>query len=110
MKFYVSIRPLRIENRLYSPKEHLKHNFKGLDIGFNLVAINQEIDGRWLYEITISDSYTEQEITDYKAVILEGLQVFGVHEKTLTSAKALAEILTDKTWDIVDDHIEVAVE
>jgi hypothetical protein len=107
MIFYVSCRPIKIENKMYSPKEHFKNCFVGLNVTFKLVANNLKTDGRWLYEINISDNYTQAERDTFKAVMLEGLQLFSVHEKTLASAETLAELLTDRAWTINGAVIEI---
>ena len=64
-----------------------------------------QLDGRWLYEITIDDSYTPSRKQQLKAVFIEAMTGFSGHLKTLNSAKALAEILTGLTYEIVDNKI-----
>lgn len=106
MRFYISCRPLRMGTILLTPKEQLKHGFKGLNFSFDLVASNHLHDGRFLYEVIISEEYPLEQKQEIKTVILEGLQVFGVHEKSLQSAKELAETLTEKDYRINNDKIE----
>ena len=98
MIFYVSVRPIRIETRLLSPKEHFKYGYQGMNVSFNCLSAGTENDGRWLYEVGCDD-VTAQE------VILEGLQMWGVHLKTLESAKVLAEKLTGLEWIIEREKI-----
>lgn len=98
MVFYVSARPIKVDNRLISPKEQLKYGFMGMDITFKNIAQGISTDGRWLYEIECVDSVAQE-------VILEGLQAWSCHLKTLESAKTLAEILTSVSWEIVSDRI-----
>lgn len=105
MIFYVSCRPIKIDNRLHTPKEHFKSSFTGINFTFKLVTFNRNIDGRFLYQITLSNEYTEQEKEEFKTVILEGLALFSGHEKSLQSAKELAERLSDQDWEISDNKI-----
>lgn len=94
---------------LITPKEHFKTSFTGINFSFELVAFDRNVDGRFLYELNVSDEYTEEEKTNYKAVILEGLQLFSGHEKSLQSAKELAEKLTNKVWVISNNKITRSV-
>ena len=96
MKFYVSCRPLIFRKEIISPKECLKNNFPGLKFSFVCVGFNRKIDGRWLYEITIDDSYDDAMQKEIKQVIMEALMPFAVHEKTDASAAALKEIVCGK--------------
>lgn len=110
MKFYVSARPLRYNKHLITPKETLNRGFTGLNVSNKLIAMNQNLDGRMLYLIEISDEYSEQQKQDYKEVILEALLPFAVHEKTLESAKSLAEILTEEQYKIENGEIAPVAE
>ena len=99
MVFYVSIRPVLIDGkRLLSPKYMLRSGFVGMPLKFKCIASNPKNDGRWLYEI-------ETDTEEYKDVILEGLRMWGVHLKTLNSAKSLAEKLIGKTIEIDGDRL-----
>lgn len=106
-KFYISLRPIRLDEKLYYPHAHLDKGFAGLDIKHNLIAFNSDIDGRMLYEIKIGEDsdYSELQIANYKSAFIEGCALFSCHEKTLESAAALAEAITDCDWNIVDDSI-----
>lgn len=107
MIFYVSCRPLRYRKEIISPKECLKNNFTGLDIKFNCLGFNFKLDGRWLYEIEISDNYNVDEQLEYKDIILEALQPFACHIKTLDSAKILIEKITNSQWEIINDKLKL---
>lgn len=111
LKFYVSCRPIQLNNVLYDPSSQLKEGFKGLDLEFKFLASNRSADGRYLFEIIIgkNSAYSNQECLDFKAIVLEGLQAWSVHEKSLQSAKELAELLTGLAWNIVGDHIEATL-
>lgn len=75
--------------QLISPKETLKHGFKGLVFEWECLASNSKVDGRWLYKVTCEN----EEIRD---TILEGLTGFGVHLKSSEqSAMDLMDILTE---------------
>ena len=92
--FYVSTRPIMIEGtRLLSPKLHLGNGFKGIPVVFKCIGNGHAEDGRWLYEI-------ETDTLEHQDIILEGLQMWGAHLKTLDSAKALADKLTGIVWTI----------
>lgn len=108
IKFYVSLRPIKIGTSLITGNEHIVHSFKGLDISHKVVASDFNLDGRMLYEFNIGSNsdYSPQQCADYKAILLEGLQLFSCHEKTLDSALALAKSITQvDTWEISDDSI-----
>lgn len=107
MTFYISTRPIRINKVMVTPKEHLKNNFSGLDFSYKLIAWNKDIDGRMLYEITLSDIYTTEEKNELKTMLVESLSIFGGHLKTLSSAQALAIKITNLTVNIVGEKIEV---
>ena len=98
MIFHVSTRPLRVGNNLISPKESLKYAFGSLCITFNCLTQGTSEDGRWLYEIECDDQVT-------KDVILEGLQAWACHEKTMEKAKELAETQTGVVWNIIDSRL-----
>ena len=92
--FYVSTRPIMIEGtRLLSPKHQLARGFKDIPLSFKCLGSGHSTDGRWLYEI-------ETDTLEHRDVILEGLQMWGAHLKTLDSAKALADKLTGVVWTI----------
>ena len=92
--FYVSIRPIKIEGtRLLSPKEHLKNCFLGIPLTFSCIGSGHPNDSRWLYEI-------ETDTIEHRDVILEGLRMWGVHLKSLDSAKRLVERLTNIVWGV----------
>lgn len=109
LRLYVSIRPLVVGTELLMPDKHFKEGFKGLDIKASLVAENRTIDGRLLYEVLIGEDsgYTPEKCEEYKAIILEGLQAWSVHEKSLQSAKELAETLSRKSFEIKNEKIEI---
>jgi len=110
MTFYISARPLRYDGKLITPKEHLKYNFTGIVYTWKPVCWNDSIDGRILYEITLDEGYTEGEAEELRAVFVEALAMFGAHLKSsTTSAKELAEKITEVTWDVVEDKIAVHV-
>lgn len=107
LKYYISLRPIRLDEKLFYPSAHFEFGFKGLDIKSRLVAYNSDVDGRMLYEIKIGEEsdYSEQQITDYKGIIAEGFALFSYHEKTAVSAAALAETITGCDWNVVGDEI-----
>ena len=105
MTFYLSTRPIRYRKEIISPKECLKNNFAGLLYSFVCIGNNMQVDLRWLYEITIDDSYTPSRKQQLKQVFVEAMLGFSGHLKTLNSAKTLAETLTGLTYEIVDDKI-----
>lgn len=107
LKFYVSTRVIQIGQYIYGPQEQLERGFKGLDIKYRIVDENRAVDGRALVEIIIGEDeeYTEEQCLEYKAIVLEGLQAWSVHEKSLESAQVLAEALSDSTWSIVGDSL-----
>lgn len=109
--FYVSTRSIRIGDYLYGPDQQLERGFQGLDITYKLMSEDRTIDGRKLCEITVgaNSSYTDQQCSDYKAIILEGLQAWSAHEKTLDSAKALADKLDGVSYDIVNGRLQYPV-
>lgn len=76
-----------------TPKSHLNSGFKGIPLNWKCIGSGNNDDGRWLYEI-------ETDTLEHQEVILEGLQMWGVHLKTLDSAKALADKLTNQVWII----------
>lgn len=78
---------------MLSPKHHLNSGFKGLPLNWKCLCGGANDDGRWLYEI-------ETDTLEHRDIILEGLQMWGAHLKTLDSAKALAEKLTNTIWSI----------
>lgn len=100
LNFYVSLRPIKIGSVFLTGHEHIQHSFKGLDVACKVLASDFNKDGRILCEVVIgsNSSYTDQECQDYKAILMEGLQLFSVHEKSLSSAQSLAETLTEKSW------------
>lgn len=90
MIFYISIRPINLDGkRLLSPKYMLNNGFRNLPLSWECICSGTETDGRWLYEI-------ETDTLEHRDVILEGLQMWGVHLKTLKSAKVLAEKLLNR--------------
>ena len=105
MTFYVSLRALQMGNKMVTPKEFFKKGFVGINFTSKMVAENRGSDGRLLYEIEIDAGYTQQEKDDYKAMFLEALTMFSVHEKTLQSAEDLAELLTGKDFSQSGDKI-----
>jgi hypothetical protein len=107
LKFYISCRPIYYKNEVISPNDQLHKGFKGIDLKSLCMVEDRTQDGRMLYEIKIGEnsSYTDQQCSDYKDIILEGLQVFGVHLKTVTSAKALAEQISGNQYTISGDSI-----
>ena len=99
MIFYVSIRPILVDGkRLLTPKYMLQSGFVGMPLKYKNIANNPKIDGRWLYEI-------ETDTEEYRDVILEGLKMWGVHLKSLESAKLLAEMLLGKEVTIEGDRL-----
>lgn len=64
-----------------------------MPIEHRCIANGHSDDGRWLYEI-------KTDTPEHQEVILEGLQMWGVHLKTLASAKALADRLTNVVWTV----------
>jgi len=68
----------------------LNTGFRGMPIAWKCIAGGNNDDGRWLYEIEVGTK-------EHKEVILEGLQLWGVHLKTLESAKVLAQKLLYST-------------
>lgn len=108
MIFYISCRPLRIGKRIVSPKECLKYNFIGIKYSFRCLGFNHKIDGRWLYEIELDDSYTTEKTTELQAIFQEALMPFACHLKTLQSAKELAEKINEGViFDIKKDKIAI---
>jgi hypothetical protein len=106
MIFYISCRPLRVDNKLITPKEHLKYNFTGVDFTFKPVCWNAPVDGRILYEIDLNSSDTS-----IRDAIIEGLYMFGCHLKSsVSSAASLASLITGETWVVNGDKIEKSVE
>jgi hypothetical protein len=79
----------------------LNTGFRGLPVTWKCIANGTTDDGRWLYEI-------ETDTIEHQEVILEGLQMWGVHLKTLTSAKELAEKLLGTEVVVDKDKIFVA--
>jgi hypothetical protein len=110
IKVYVTLRPIVMGKDLMLPNLHLENAFKGLDVKYDLIAMDRALDGRMLVKITIGEdsSYTSQQLIDYEEVVLEGLQVFSCHKKTLASAEAFAEAITGASWQINGDVIEMA--
>lgn len=97
--FYVSIRPININGkRLLTPKYMLNDGFPGVPLTWQCVGGKTKTDGRYLYKI-ITDSI------EHRGVILEGLQMWGVHLKTLSSAKVLLEKLTGRKDLFIKDGI-----
>lgn len=81
--FYISIRPITFDGkRLLTPKYMLEDGFRGIPIEWQCISNGIEDDSRWVYEI-ITDTIEHQD------VILEGLQMWGVHLKTIESAEIL---------------------
>lgn len=105
LKFYVSVRPIQIQSSLLEPYDQLSSGFKGIDVAHKLVCCNRSIDGRYLVEVCIGSTqqYTDQQCLTYKEVIVEGLSAWSGHEKTLQSAKLLAESITGVSWSITED-------
>lgn len=75
---------------MLTPKQMLNSGFRGIFLKWKCVANGIQDDGRWLYEI-------ETDTQEHRDVVLEGLQAWGVHLKTLNSAKELVEKLTKRT-------------
>lgn len=99
MIFYVSIRPVNFDGkRLLSPKYMLNEGFKGIPIKWKSIANAISNDGRWLYEI-------ETDTIEHRDVILEGLQMWGVHLKTLESAKIFVKKLLNIDVTISPDKL-----
>lgn len=111
LQFYVSTRPIKIDKYVYGPQDQLEEGFKGLDVQYTVVTQNRNLDGRELCSIVIgaNSSYTDQECQDYKAIILEGLQAWSVHEKTIESAQALAEKLDGVSYEVVNGLLKQVV-
>lgn len=105
--FYVSCRPIRIEEKLLTPRDHISGGFVGLDIIGQVLAEDRHIDGRMVYEIIIGkdSQYTDQQCSDYQAIVLEGLAAFGVHLKTIESAQMLIEQICGVEFPIVEGRI-----
>lgn len=76
--------------KLLTPKQMLNNGFRNIPLKWNCVFPGADDDGRWLYEI-------ETDTLEHQEVILEGLQAWGVHLKTLESAKLLLEKLSGRT-------------
>ena len=106
MVFYLSTRPLRYRREIISPKECLKNNFVGILYSFDCVAFNMQTDGRWLYEIRLDESYTDDEADELREVFIEALAAFGAHLKNAMSAKCLASELTGITYTVNGECIE----
>ena len=88
--FYVSVRPITFDGkRNVSPKYMLNNGFKGMTVNWKCVVPGANDDGRWMYEI-------ETDTLEHQEVVVEGLQMWGAHLKTLESAKLLAEKLTGR--------------
>jgi len=82
----------------------LNTGFRGMPIAGKCIACWNNDDGRWLYEIEVGTK-------EHKEVILEGLQLWGVHLKTLESAKVLAQKLLYSTdVSIKGDKLVIASE
>lgn len=87
--------------KLLTPKETLNNGFRNIPLKWCCVSPGVEDDGRWLYEI-------ETDTLEYQEVILEGLQMWGVHLKTLESAKLLLEKLSGRNdISIVGDKLYI---
>lgn len=99
IRFYVSCRPiyLPIEPSFWlTPRHLLEKSFNGMPLQFTTVAWNSDIDGRMLYQIDV-------DTVEHRDVVVEALAWFGCHQKTLGSAKELAELLTGQTYDLIGD-------
>ena len=107
LKFYASIRPIRLGKEILTPRDHFDSGFKGLDVkGINILD-DLNVDGRMLYQIIIgqNSNYTNEQLSEYKEIVIEGLKLFSVHEKTTESAKILAELITGKQFSIIDNEL-----
>jgi len=101
LKFFVSLRPIRHQGLLIMPSDHLDRGFQGIDIKYEIVAMNLNIDGRILYMIIIGENeeYLDSELQAFKEIILEGLQGFGCHLKSAASAEALFNLISSGQVD-----------
>jgi hypothetical protein len=94
MKFYISARPLIFDNRMHFPHKLISEVLVGLDVTIDLVCFDHNKDGRILYLVSSSED------SEVKEVILEAFSGYAGHEKTLNSAKVLAEKITEIVWEI----------
>lgn len=111
MVFYLSMRPITLGRHIVIPNSALDNHFTGLVFTYKCISENRSIDGRWLYEIELDAQYTgvsdptDQEVKD---AIIEGLSMFGPHEKSsVQSACDLANVLSSETWQVNGDKIEL---
>lgn len=104
MIFYVSIRPITVDGkRLLTPKYMLNDGFRGIPITWKCLASNIKDDGRYLYEI-------ETDTLEHQEVILEGLQLWAAHLKTLKSTEILAKkLLNRKDLTIKEDKLIIPI-
>lgn len=107
LKFYVTCRHFQIGGELVTARDQFRFGFKGLDVSYDVFASNRNIDGRTLYEVILGQNseYTEEQCLEYRDIIVEGLSAFGCHIKTLESAKAFAEYINEREYEIVDGAI-----
>lgn len=106
MTFYVSVRPLIIDNKMISPKRHFLVNFKGINFTFEQLAFSPGQDGRMLYEINLSNEYSTQQANEYLEVMVDSLAVFNGKLKTIDKAKELADLISTRVWEIKNGKIK----
>lgn len=91
VKTYLTVRPLRWEERWITPKHLLADSFTGMALTFKQLVWAREIDGRMLLEL-VADT------DEHLDAVVEALNWYGKHQKTLGSAKAFAELITGQAW------------
>lgn len=105
MLTYFTFRPLRIGSELLHPQGLLTSGFTGLEITYDVIWWDQNIDGRILASFEFPDDPDPSRTSDIRASILEALQAFGAHEKSIISAMAFLAYVSPLKYEVLDGRI-----
>ncbi|KAA0593011.1 hypothetical protein J2848_005628 [Azospirillum lipoferum] len=99
IRFYVTCRPIYMPTERgfwLMPRHLLERSFTGMPLRYDIIVWDETKDGRALYQIDV-------DTLEHRDVVIEALAWFGCHQKTLGSAKALAELLTGQVYELTGD-------
>jgi len=99
MRQYFTYRLHPTANGWYTPDRIMEKCFVGMDFTYQLeIVTNNEIDGRRL-------GWVESDDVDKIDALLEMLQMFGIHKKTVESAQAFIKYLVNIDVTIDNEKI-----
>lgn len=97
MRQYLTYRPVLMGSEYLTIGRVLDHSFNGLSIRHNTETWLTPDEGRVLAWFEVDDDPNPAIMEDKRLVILEALQLFGAHAKTLDKARAFLSAVTGRT-------------